>query len=32
MRTAEANAELQPSHWVKDPDNIIAAVRRGHQV
>lgn len=28
---AEANAEPRPFHWTKDPDTIIAAVRRGHQ-
>ena len=25
------NAQTKPSHWVTDPDKIIAAVRRGHQ-
>jgi transposase len=29
---AEANTEPKPFHWAKDPDTIIAAVRRGHQV
>lgn len=28
---AEANAEPRPFLWTKDPDTIIAAVRRGHQ-
>ena len=28
---AEANANLKPFCWTKDPDKIIAAVRRGHQ-
>jgi transposase len=28
---AEANQEPRPFHWTKDPDKIIAAVRRGHQ-
>ena len=28
---AEANAEPRPFRWMKDPDTIIAAVRRGHQ-
>ena len=28
---AEANAEPRPFQWTKDPDTIIAAVRRGHQ-
>jgi transposase len=28
---AEANAEPRPFHWTKNPDTIIAAVRRGHQ-
>jgi transposase len=28
---AEANAEPRPFHWTKDPDTIIAAVKRGHQ-
>ena len=28
---AEANANPRPFRWTKDPDNIIAAVRRGHQ-
>jgi transposase len=28
---AEANAKPKPFHWTKDPDTIIAAVRRGHQ-
>lgn len=29
---AEADTEPKPFHWAKDPDTIIAAVRRGHQV
>jgi transposase len=29
---AEANTEPKPFRWAKDPDTIIAAVRRGHQV
>jgi transposase len=29
---AEANADPRPCHWTKNPDTIIAAVRRGHQV
>jgi transposase len=29
---AEANANARPFRWTKDPDRIIAAVRRGHQV
>ncbi len=28
---AEANAEPRPFRWTKNPDTIIAAVRRGHQ-
>lgn len=28
---AEANAEPRPFHWTKDPNAIIAAVKRGHQ-
>ena len=28
---AEANADPRPFHWTKDPDAIIAAVKRGHQ-
>jgi len=28
---AEANNAPKPFRWTKDPDNIIAAVRRGHQ-
>jgi len=28
---AEANANPKPFRWTKDPDKIIAAVRRGHQ-
>ena len=28
---AEANANPRPFCWTKDPDKIIAAVRRGHQ-
>jgi hypothetical protein len=27
----EANANPRPFRWTKDPDTIIAAVRRGHQ-
>jgi transposase len=27
----EANSNPRPFHWTKDPDQIIAAVRRGHQ-
>lgn len=27
----DANAKPRPFHWTKDPDAIIAAVRRGHQ-
>jgi transposase len=27
----EANTKPRPFHWTKDPDKIIAAVRRGHQ-
>ena len=26
-----ANADPRPFHWTKNPDKIIAAVRRGHQ-
>jgi len=29
---AETNAHPTPFIWTKDPDKIIAAVRRGHQV
>ena len=29
---AEANTKPKPFHWAKDPDTIIAAVRREHQV
>jgi transposase len=29
---AEANENPRPFRWTKDPDKIIAAVRRGHQV
>lgn len=29
---AEHNAEPRPFKWTADPDKIIAAVRRGHQV
>ena len=29
---AQANNNPRPFHWTKDPDKIIAAVRRGHQV
>ena len=28
----ETNADPRPFQWTKDPDKIIAAVRRGHQV
>ena len=28
---AEANTDPRPFRWTKDPDKIIAAVRRGHQ-
>jgi transposase len=28
---ADTNANPRPFHWTKDPDQIIAAVRRGHQ-
>ena len=28
---AAINADPRPFHWTKDPDTIIAAVRRGHQ-
>jgi len=28
---AEANTKPRPFQWTKDPDDIIAAVRRGHQ-
>jgi hypothetical protein len=28
---AEANTHPRPFRWTKDPDKIIAAVRRGHQ-
>jgi transposase len=28
---AEANANPRPFRWTKDPDKIVAAVRRGHQ-
>jgi transposase len=28
---AEINGDPKPFHWTKDPDKIIAAVRRGHQ-
>jgi len=28
---AEANEDPRPFRWIKDPDKIIAAVRRGHQ-
>ncbi len=28
---AEANADPRPFRWTKDPDKIVAAVRRGHQ-
>jgi transposase len=28
---AEANTKPRPFQWTKDPDGIIAAVRRGHQ-
>ena len=29
---ADHNAQAKPFQWVADPDKIIAAVRRGHQV
>jgi transposase len=29
---AEANDDPKPFRWTKDPDEIIAAVKRGHQV
>jgi transposase len=29
---AETNADPYPFRWTKDPDKIIAAVKRGHQV
>ena len=29
---ADTNADPKPFSWTKDPDKIIAAVRRGHQV
>jgi transposase len=29
---ADTNAKPRPFVWTKDPDNIITAVRRGHQV
>jgi transposase len=29
---ADTNANPRPFSWAKDPDKIIAAVRRGHQV
>jgi hypothetical protein len=29
---AETNADPHPFRWTKDPDKIIAAVKRGHQV
>jgi transposase len=29
---ADTNAKPRPFVWTKDPDQIIAAVRRGHQV
>jgi transposase len=28
----ETNSDPRPFQWTKDPDKIIAAVRRGHQV
>lgn len=28
----EANDDPKPFNWTADPDKIIAAVRRGHQV
>ncbi len=28
----ETNASPRPFRWTKDPDRIIAAVRRGHQM
>jgi hypothetical protein len=29
---AETNVDPKPFMWTADPDKIIAAVRRGHQV
>ena len=29
---AETNADPRPFRWTKDPDKIIAAVKRGHQM
>jgi len=29
---AQTNADPRPFTWTKDPDKIIAAVKRGHQV
>ena len=29
---AETNADPRPFRWTKDPDDIMAAVKRGHQV
>jgi transposase len=29
---AETNADPRPFRWTKDPDEIVAAVKRGHQV
>jgi len=29
---AETNADPRPFRWTRDPDTIIAAVKRGHQV
>jgi transposase len=29
---AETNADPKPFRWTKEPDKIIAAVKRGHQV
>jgi hypothetical protein len=28
---SETNDDLRPFRWTKDPDKIIAAVKRGHQ-
>jgi hypothetical protein len=28
---AETNADPRPFRWTKDPDKILAAVKRGHQ-
>ena len=29
---AQANSDPRPFRWTTDPDKIIAAVRRGHQL